>query len=67
MGGRSRRPEALLQELRAAGGRVEHFADPHAPAAVIDATHRAFGRLDVVVANHARNNSPHEVLYKSAK
>lgn len=51
----------LLNELRAAGGRVEHFAadfaDPHAPAAVIDATHRAFGRLDVVVANHARSSS----------
>lgn len=54
-------PEALHEELRAAGGQVEHFAadfaDPGAPAAVIDATHRAFGRLDGVVANHARSSS----------
>ena len=53
--------EALLEELRAAGGEVEHlaadFADPDAPAAVIDAAYRAFGRLDVVVANHARSSS----------
>lgn len=32
-------------------------ADPGGPEAVIDATHRAFGRLDVVVANHARSSS----------
>ncbi len=54
-------PEALLEELRAAGGQVDHFAadfaNPEAPVAVIDATHRAFGRLDVVVANHARSSS----------
>jgi len=54
-------PEALLEELRVAGGQVDHFAadfaDPNTPASVADATHRAFGRLDVVVANHARNSS----------
>ena len=54
-------PEALLEELRAAGGQVEHlaadFADPNTPASVVDATHRAFGRLDVVVASHARSSS----------
>ncbi len=54
-------PDALLDELRAGGGRVEHLAvdlaDPDAPTAVVDATQEAFGRLDIVVANHARSSS----------
>ena len=51
--------EALVEELRASGtGRLEHvaadLADPLAPARVVDAAVAAFGRLDAVVANHAR-------------
>ena len=53
--------EALLEELRGAGGAVEHvaadFADPAAPHALVDAAVDAFGRLDGVVANHARSSS----------
>ncbi|MDP9394139.1 MAG: SDR family oxidoreductase [Actinomycetota bacterium] len=53
--------DALVDELRGAGGRIEHvsadFADPRAPRRVVDAAYDAFGRLDVVVANHARSSS----------
>src|SRR3954454_21481260 len=53
-------PDALVAELRAAGGRVEHIAadlaDPGAPARLVDATRRTFGHLDAVVANHARSS-----------
>lgn len=53
--------EALVDELRSQGGQVEHFAadlaDPDAPARVVDAARRAYGHLDVVVANHARSSS----------
>ncbi len=53
-------PGALVAELRSQGGRVEHvaadFADPDAPARVVDAARNAFGHLDVVVANHARSS-----------
>ena len=52
--------EALVDELRAAGGTVEHvsmdLADPAAPHALVDAAHDTFGRLDAVVANHARSS-----------
>ena len=52
--------DALVDELRAAGGTVEHvsmdLADPAAPHALVDAAHAAFGRLDAVVANHARSS-----------
>ena len=52
--------QALVEELRAAGGRVEHvaadLADPAAPAALVDAARTAFGHLDVLVANHARSS-----------
>ena len=52
---------ALLSELRQAGGTVEHqpadFADPAAPGEVIQTTIDRFGRLDVVVANHARSSN----------
>ena len=51
--------EALVDELRGDGGRAEYIsadlADPAAPAALVDAAHAAFGRLDIVVANHARS------------
>ncbi len=50
--------EALVEELREAGGHVEHLAldlaDPAAPARLVDAAVERFGRLDAVVANHAR-------------
>lgn len=53
-------PEGLVEELRSQDGQVEHFAadlaDPDAPARVVDAARRAFGHLDVVVANHARSS-----------
>ena len=49
---------ALLEELRAAGGRVEHLsadlADPTAPDAVVAAARDAFGHIDALIANHAR-------------
>jgi len=51
-------PEALVDELRHAGGRVDHLAadlaDRDAPAALIAAAQAAFGHIDAVVANHAR-------------
>jgi 3-oxoacyl-[acyl-carrier protein] reductase len=51
-------PEALVDELSRAGGRVEHvsadLADPDAPAALIATARDAFGHIDAVVANHAR-------------
>ncbi len=53
-------PEALLEELRGEGGNVEpisaDLADPGSPATLVGAAHRAFGRLDIVVANHARSS-----------
>jgi 3-oxoacyl-[acyl-carrier protein] reductase len=53
--------ETLVAELRGAGGQVEHvaadLADPASPAALVDGARRAFGHLDVVVANHARSSA----------
>jgi 3-oxoacyl-[acyl-carrier protein] reductase len=53
-------PEALVAELRAAGGRVEHvsadLSDPQAPGTLVAAAGAAFGHVDVVVANHARSS-----------
>ena len=53
--------DALVGELRAAGGRVEHvardLADPAAPSDVVAAAREAFGHVDAVVANHARSGS----------
>lgn len=53
-------PDALLAELRDAGGRVAHvsadFADPGTPAAVVEAALAEFGHLDALVANHARSS-----------
>lgn len=49
---------ALLTELRADGGAVEHVAgdlsDAELPAALVTAAVDRFGHLDAVVANHAR-------------
>lgn len=51
-------PQALVGELTGAGGDVAHLAldlaDPDAPARLVDAAIERFGRLDAVVANHAR-------------
>jgi 3-oxoacyl-[acyl-carrier protein] reductase len=51
--------EAVLGELRALGGRVEHieadFADPDAPARVVRDAVEAFEHVDILVANHARS------------
>ena len=48
--------EAVLSELEQAGSPVAHveadFADPGAPAAVIDAARAALGRIDILVVNH---------------
>ena len=53
--------EALAAELRDLGGKAEHvaadFADPLAPSRVVGAALEAFGRLDAVVANHARSSA----------
>jgi 3-oxoacyl-[acyl-carrier protein] reductase len=53
-------PATLLQELRTAGGRVEHLsadlADPETPAMVLAAAHDAFGHVDALIANHARSS-----------
>ena len=54
-------PEAVVDEIRAAGGRAAHVSadlgDPAAPARVVGATREAFGHLDVLVANHARSGA----------
>lgn len=53
--------EAVITELAASGGRVEHaeadFADPDAPAVLFAAAHGAFGHIDILVVNHARSGS----------
>jgi len=52
--------DALLAELRSAGGRVEHaavdLADPQAPALLLAAAREAYGAVHVLVANHARSS-----------
>jgi 3-oxoacyl-[acyl-carrier protein] reductase len=49
----------LLQTLGAPTDRLAHvaadFADPEAPAAVIDRARDQFGHVDVLVVNHARS------------
>ena len=58
-GGDATAAPALVEELRDAGGRVEHvsadLADPDAPALLAARAREAFGGLDVLVANHARS------------
>ena len=53
--------EALLGEVRASAARAEHvaadLAPPGAPARLVNTTREAFGRLDIVIANHARSSS----------
>jgi 3-oxoacyl-[acyl-carrier protein] reductase len=48
-----------VAELREGGSPAEHIsadlADPDAPARVVARAREAFGRVDVVVANHARS------------
>lgn len=52
-------PEELVAELRTAGSDVAHvsadLADPEVPAQLVAAARASFGRLDVVIANHARS------------
>jgi 3-oxoacyl-[acyl-carrier protein] reductase len=52
--------EALVEQLRADGGRAAHMsadlADPQAPDRLVNEACRIFGHLDVVVANHARSS-----------
>ncbi|MEV6928002.1 SDR family oxidoreductase [Dactylosporangium sp. NPDC051485] len=52
--------EALVAEVRRAGGRAEHvaadLADPDAPGRLVEAARDAFGPVDAVVANHARSS-----------
>jgi len=54
-------PDAVVDAIRAAGGRAEHVSadlgEPAAPARVVEAARRAFGHVDVVVANHARSGA----------
>lgn len=54
-------PESIAADLRAGGARVEHLAadlaDADAPARLVDAAVGAFGRVDVLVANHARSSA----------
>lgn len=51
--------EAILAEIREGDGRAEHLAadlaDPEAPARLVEAARRAYGHVDVLVANHARS------------
>jgi 3-oxoacyl-[acyl-carrier protein] reductase len=53
--------DALAAELRSRGVEVEHvpadLADPDAPAALVDTAVRRFGRLDALVAVHARSSA----------
>ena len=53
--------DALVADLRARGAEVEHrssdLADPEAPARLVDAALARFGRLDAVVAVHARSSA----------
>lgn len=48
---------AMVEELRALGGRVENmeadFLDPEAPLRVMKAAVGAFGHVDILVVNHA--------------
>lgn len=51
--------EQLVEELCAAGGSLIHvsadLADPDTPAQLVAAARESFGRLDLLIANHARS------------
>ncbi|MGH3838066.1 MAG: SDR family NAD(P)-dependent oxidoreductase [Pseudonocardiaceae bacterium] len=53
--------QALVTELRDQGARIEHvsgdLAAPEVPGQLVDAARRAFGHVDVVVANHTRSSA----------
>ncbi len=53
--------EALQEELQQHGTRIEFmqadFVDPHSPSLVVAAAVRAFGHIDILVANHAYSTS----------
>lgn len=52
-------PEAVLAALRRGSPNVDQlqadFADPDAPAMVIEAARNAFGHVDILVVNHTRS------------
>lgn len=52
--------EALVDEIRAGGGHAElielDLAEAEAPAVVVARAREEFGRLDILVANHARSS-----------
>src|SRR5918911_359174 len=56
--------EAVIGELGGLGPRLAHveadLGEPSAPARVIDEALRAFGGVDILVANHA-HSSPHSL------
>lgn len=51
--------EQLVAKLSTAGGSLEHIsadlADPTTPALLVAAARESYGRLDMVIANHARS------------
>ncbi len=51
--------DQLVDELRATGGSLVHIsadlADPDTPAQIVAAARESFGRLDLLIANHARS------------
>ncbi len=51
--------EQLIDELRAEGGSLVHvsadLADPDTPARLVAAARESFGRVDIMIANHARS------------
>lgn len=53
--------EQLVEELRSHGGNVAHvsadLADPDASARLVAAARDEFGRLDILIANHARSSA----------
>jgi NAD(P)-dependent dehydrogenase (short-subunit alcohol dehydrogenase family) len=63
-------PGEVIGDLGGVGPRLRHveadFADPAAPRAVIEEAVRAFGCVDVLVANHARD-SPHGLATVTAE
>lgn len=52
--------EELVEELRASGGHLAHvsadLANPDAPDRLVAAARESFGRVDMVIANHARSH-----------